>query len=581
VVEGGGVAEEVENGATRQGSTLSQEAGDEASDGQKDEHGIGTEEGAASGGKREEILSHATVTPEDDHPPPSIGNESGGVVQQTTGGSASMPEEVGKDAGLESESVVEAKVEVEELGSDGRAQSDRMAKEGKPNEEGALTNRSGGTHADDGIISTAAADEASGEAVNEVALPYHVFHCELPGKCGFRGSLEEVAEHQKEHCRNRERPLVNRDKWSCVALDLSINRLRSLDPLVNHEGPPTGLTLPISGSILALDISANLISSLNGLELPNLRVLVVADCCLADLNGIEACPRLQVLDASGNSITSIEHLAESGLTDLNTLKLHSNDIENLQALDNAPFMTTLTHLDLNHNEITSLTPLGGYATLAFLDVASNKLRDLFSLGGTISMLRGLTELNLMGNGFVAEDGRPLSGQAVRVMVISKSRGLVSKGSTPLITPNSSVAAASHSSRLITRRCALVPRPFPCCALLPHPQELLDMQHITQFTRNQIEAATHEVATKEFVKRTANAYAARIDEERMVLEQMTRVLRNQMNQAVGEFQEFSTSMKEEMEVVVAKADKRMRPGDLSPRMSAADYDEHIVNSLRSL
>jgi len=276
-----------------------------------------------------------------------------------------------------------------------------------------------------------------------------------------------------------------------------------------------------------------------------------------------------VLDASGNSITSIEHLAESGLTDLNTLKLHSNDIENLQALDNAPFMTTLTHLDLNHNEITSLTPLGGYATLAFLDVASNKvsclaispafaclgriahrprpspqtppafaitkLRDLFSLGGTISMLRGLTELNLMGNGFVAEDGRPLSGQAVRVMVISKSRGL----------------------------------------------ELLDMQHITQFTRSQIEAATHEVATKEFVKRTANAYAARIDEERMVLEQMTRVLRNQMNQAVGEFQEFSTSMKEEMEVVVAKADKRMRPGDLSPRMSAADYDEHIVNSLRSL
>ena len=56
---------------------------------------------------------------------------------------------------------------------------------------------------------------------------------------------------------------------------------------------------------------------------------------------------------------------------------------------------------------------------------------------------------------------------------------------------------------------------------------------------------------------------------------------QMNQAVGEFQEFSTSMKDEMEVVVAKADKRMRPEDLSPRMSAADYDEHIANSLRSL
>ena len=54
----------------------------------------------------------------------------------------------------------------------------------------------------------------------------------------------------------------------------------------------------------------------------------------------------------------------------------------------------------------------------------------------------------------------------------------------------------------------------------------------------------------------------------------------MNQAVDEFQEFSTSMKEEMEVVVAKADKRMRPEDLSPRMSASDYDEHIASSLRS-
>ena len=80
-----------------------------------------------------------------------------------------------------------------------------------------------------------------------------------------------------------------------------------------------------------------------------------------------------MLDASGNSISSIEHLAESGLTELNTLKLHSNDIESLDALDNAPFMTTLTHLDLNHNEIDSLTPLGGYAALEFLDVASNKV----------------------------------------------------------------------------------------------------------------------------------------------------------------------------------------------------------------
>ena len=59
-----------------------------------------------------------------------------------------------------------------------------------------------------------------------------------------------------------------------------------------------------------------------------------------------------------------------------------------------------------------------------------------------------------------------------------------------------------------------------------------MQQITQFTRNQIEAATHEVATKEFTKRTANAYAARIDQERMVLEQMTRVLRNQVCTAAG-------------------------------------------------
>ena len=143
------------------------------------------------------------------------------------------------------------------------------------------------------------------------------------------------------------------------------------------------------------------------------------------------------------------------------------------------------------------------------------------------MLRGLTELNVMGNGFVAEDGRPLSGQAVRVMVISKSLSLVSKGS---IIPLTTLPPPLHLNPFVayTSFSPSVPHPSPCCVYVPRPQELLDMQHINQFTRNQIEAATHEVATKEFVKRTANAFAARIDEERMVLEQMTRVLRNQVS-----------------------------------------------------
>ena len=70
--------------------------------------------------------------------------------------------------------------------------------------------------------------------------------------CGFRGTLDEVADHERHHCPNRVRPLVNKDEWCCAALDLSINRLRSLRPLTDREGPPTGLTLPMSGGIIAL-----------------------------------------------------------------------------------------------------------------------------------------------------------------------------------------------------------------------------------------------------------------------------------------------------------------------------------------
>jgi len=192
------------------------------------------------------------MTPEDDHPPPSIGDETGVLVQQGTVGAVSTPAEVGEDAGDESESVVETKLGEKELGSDNRTQSDQVADGGETNGEGVSTRKSDDARTDDGKASTMAAGEASGEASSEVAVPYHDFPCELPGNCGFRGSLEEVAEHRKKHCPNRKRPLVHRDKWSCVALDLSINRLRSLDPLANHEGPPTGLTLPMSGSILAL-----------------------------------------------------------------------------------------------------------------------------------------------------------------------------------------------------------------------------------------------------------------------------------------------------------------------------------------
>ena len=53
---------------------------------------------------------------------------------------------------------------------------------------------------------------------------------------------------------------------------------------------------------------------------------------------------------------------------------------------------------------------------------ANKLRDLFSIGGTVSVLRGLTDLNVMGNGFAAEDGTPLSRQAVRVMMATVAFG---------------------------------------------------------------------------------------------------------------------------------------------------------------
>ena len=107
-----------------------------------------------------------------------------------------------------------------------------------------------------------------------------------------------------------------------------------------------------------------------------LRCLVLSDNLLTDLQGIDKVQHLQTLDVSGNFLVSLDHLAEAPLGQLRTLRLQNNDLRSIDSLKNASFCFTLTHLDLQHNYLQSISALGSYSGLMELDCSSNSMTDL-------------------------------------------------------------------------------------------------------------------------------------------------------------------------------------------------------------
>ncbi|KAF1777068.1 Leucine-rich repeat domain, L domain-like [Phytophthora cactorum] len=121
------------------------------------------------------------------------------------------------------------------------------------------------------------------------------------------------------------------------ALDLSLNRLRSIDHIGVFEHV----------SQVQLDLSGNQLES---------------------INGIQTLRRLQSLDLSRNCIASVDLLAL--LPALQILKVAENS---LTAIDSLQLLPELRVVDASYNRITKWPPLAGLILLETLDLSDNML----------------------------------------------------------------------------------------------------------------------------------------------------------------------------------------------------------------
>ena len=94
------------------------------------------------------------------------------------------------------------------------------------------------------------------------------------------------------------------------------------------------------------------------------------------------------LTLQSNLITEISPLSE--LTALTGLLLHSNQISDISPLEN---LTNLTSLSLYDNQISQISPLANLIDLTHLGLGGNQISDISPLAG----LTSLTELSLHSN----------------------------------------------------------------------------------------------------------------------------------------------------------------------------------------
>lgn len=118
-------------------------------------------------------------------------------------------------------------------------------------------------------------------------------------------------------------------------------------------------------------------------DLPKLKRLVLADCGLSTLSGLEGADALEILDLSDNAIRNLEPL--SAMVTLRSIDLSRNALTNLNALSG---LQNLEQLNVAHNSLSSLAPIATCVKLAWLNVGGNSLT---SLGG-IDNLAALTHL---------------------------------------------------------------------------------------------------------------------------------------------------------------------------------------------
>ncbi|KAL4095048.1 hypothetical protein PRIC1_008426 [Phytophthora ramorum] len=180
---------------------------------------------------------------------------------------------------------------------------------------------------------------------------------------------------------------IERGDGSEYALDLSLNRLRSIDQIGVFE------------HVVQLDLSGNQLESVNGIQsLRRLQSLDLSRNCIATVDLLALLPALQVLKVAENSLTTIDSLQ---------------------------LLPELRVVDASYNRITKWPPLAGLSLLETLDLSDNmlgafssslsptlfpsRLRRLSIARNQIDKLCGVAclGLQLLALEFLAFDGNPI------------------------------------------------------------------------------------------------------------------------------------------------------------------------------
>ncbi|RLN50903.1 hypothetical protein BBJ29_001559 [Phytophthora kernoviae] len=131
---------------------------------------------------------------------------------------------------------------------------------------------------------------------------------------------------------------------------------------------------------------------------PFLQELHLAFNTIEEISGVSQLRFLRVLDLSHNRLSSIRGLVANedsshGLQALETLLLSHNQLTAID--DGVAFLPRLTHLDVAHNQLKTLSSLGECVQLQRLELAYNRVADINELN-CLANLRYLGQLSLGG-----------------------------------------------------------------------------------------------------------------------------------------------------------------------------------------
>ncbi len=131
--------------------------------------------------------------------------------------------------------------------------------------------------------------------------------------------------------------------------------------------------------------------------LVSLKTLILSDCNLSTIAGLENAVALYTLDLSNNTLRNLDVL--STMVTLKELNLQHNAVTSLSALGS---LSELEKLDISFNNVSDLSPLSKCLKLTSLLAGNNQLKKLAS----VSSLKNLTELDVEYNQLTSVEALP-------------------------------------------------------------------------------------------------------------------------------------------------------------------------------